>query len=85
MNKIVIEQFKDMNENSDFEQDLWSRTATSTYKTGLDSIRLMKWLAYYDRFYYENINYCDLMGYVLKNFNETSQWSILCRSKRSSL
>ena len=34
----------------------------------------MKWLAYYDRSCYENINYYDLMGSVLKCSNELSQW-----------
>ena len=45
-----------MLENSDFEQDYWSRTAESVYKIGHDSIRLMKRICYYDRSYYENIN-----------------------------
>ena len=30
-----------------------------TYKIARDSIRLLKWLAYYDRCYYENIGYYD--------------------------
>ena len=38
-----------MMENPDFEQDYWSRTATGTYKIGYDSIRLLKWLAYFAR------------------------------------
>ena len=36
---------------SDFEQDYWSRTAQGVYKIGHDSIRLMKWICYYDRSY----------------------------------
>ena len=59
--------------NPDFEQDLWSRTATGIYEIGHDSIRLMKWICYYDRCYYENMNYYDLMGSVLKCLNEISQ------------
>ena len=38
-----------MLENPDFEQNRSSITSTGTYKTGHDSIRLMKWLAFYDR------------------------------------
>ena len=62
-----------MLENPDFEQVYWSRTATGIYKTGHDSIRLMKWICYYDRSYYENIKYYDLMGSVLKCLNEISK------------
>ena len=72
-NNILIEKYKDNLENPDFEQDYWSRTATSIYKIGHDSIRLMKWLAYYDTLFYENINYHDMMGSVLKSLNEKSQ------------
>ena len=61
-----------MLENPNFEQDYHSRTAIDIYEIGQDSIRLMKRLAYYDRSYYENINYYDLMGSVLKYFNEIS-------------
>ena len=62
-----------MLENSDFQQGYWSRTATSTYKIGHDSIKLMKWICSYDRSCYENINYYDLMGSVLKCLNEFSK------------
>ena len=64
-----------MNENPDFEQDYWSRTAIGIYKIGHDSIRLMKWICYYDRSYYENINCYDLMGSFCKYviINEKSQ------------
>ena len=55
-----------MIENPGFEQKYWSRTATGLYKIGHDSIRLMKWICYYDRSYYENITYYGLMGSVLK-------------------
>ena len=53
-----------MLENPDFQQDNWSRTAIGIYKIGQNSIRLLKWLAYYERFYYENINYYDMMGSI---------------------
>ena len=72
-NIILIEKYKNMLENSDFEQKYWSRTATGIYKIGLDSIRLMKWICYYDRSYYENINYYDLMASILTCLNEISQ------------
>ena len=49
LNNILIEKNKDMLENNDFEQDHYSRTSTGIYKIGHDSIKLMKWLAYYDR------------------------------------
>ena len=62
VNNILIEKNKDMIINPDFEQDYWSRTATGIYKIGHDKIRLLKWICYYDRSYYENINYYDLMG-----------------------
>ena len=62
-----------MYENTDFEQDYSSRTAQGIYKIGHDSIRLMKWLAYYDRSYYENINYYDLMVSVLTCLNKISE------------
>ena len=40
-----------MFENLDFEQNYWSRSAKGIYKIGHDSIKIMKWLAYYDRSY----------------------------------
>ena len=42
-----------MLESPDFEQYHWSRTAEGFYKIGLDSIRIMKRLIYYDRSYYD--------------------------------
>ena len=44
INTILIEKYKDMLENFDFEQNYWSRTAIGIYKIGHDSIRLMKWI-----------------------------------------
>ena len=70
INNILIEKYEDMIENSDFEQNCLSRTAKGIYKIGHDSIRLMKWICFYDRSYYENINYYDLMSSIcifLKN------------------
>ena len=62
-----------MIKNPDFDQNQYSRTATGIYKTGHYSIRLMKWICYYDRSYYENRNYYDLMGSILKFLNEISK------------
>ena len=73
INNILIEKYKDMLENSDFEVNYWPRTATGIYKIGHDSIRLMKWICYYDRSYYENINYYDLMATICKHLNEISK------------
>ena len=69
----LIEIYKNMLENSDFEQNYWSRTAKRIYKIGHDSIRLMKWICFYDRSYYENINYYDLMGSICNHLNEISK------------
>ena len=64
INNILIEKYKDMLENPNFEQNNYSITSTGIYTIGYDSIRLMKWICYYDRSYYENINYYGLMGSV---------------------
>ena len=67
---ILIEKYRNMLENSRFEQNYWSETATGVYKNGHDNIRLMKWICYYDGTYYENINYYDLMGSICNQLNE---------------
>ena len=73
INNTLIEIYKDMIKNPDFEQNYWSRTAKGIYKIGHDSVRLMKFICYYDRSYYENINYYDLMGSVCSHLNEISK------------
>ena len=73
INNTLIEIYKDMIKNPDFEQNYWSRTASGIYKISHDSIRLMKFICYYDRSYYENINYCDLMASILTCLNEISK------------
>ena len=70
INNILIEIYKDMIKNPDFEQIYWSKSATGIYKIGHDSIRLIKWICYYDRSFYENINYYDLMASILTCLNE---------------
>ena len=67
INNSLIEIYNDMIKNPDFEQNYWSRTAIGIFKTGHDSIRLMKWICYYDRSYYENLYYYDLMGSICKD------------------
>ena len=59
-----------MLENPTFEHDYWSRTAAGVYKIGHDSIRLMKWLIYHDRSYYDRMNYFDLLGSIVKEVRE---------------
>ena len=66
INNTLIEIYKDMIKNPDFEQNYWSRTATCIYKIGHHSIRIMKWLCSYDRSYFENINYYDLMASICR-------------------
>ena len=73
INNNLIEIYKDMIKNSDFEQNYWSRTAQGVYKIGHDSIRLMKWICYYDRSYYEIIKYYDLMSSLCYHLNEISK------------
>ena len=73
INNTLIEKHKDMLENPDFEQNQYSITLTGVFRIAHDSIRLMKWICYYDRSYYENINYYDMMGTVCKHLNEISQ------------
>ena len=73
INNILIEKYFDMLKNPYFEQNKYSITSTGIFKIGHDCIRLMKWICYYDRSYYENINYYDMMGSVCKHLNEISQ------------
>ena len=55
-----------MLEFPDFEQNHCSVTSTGLYRIGHDSIRLMKWICYYDRSFYENIYYYDLTGSICR-------------------
>ena len=66
INNILIEIYKDMLLNPNFEQNKHSLTSKGIYKIGYECIRLIKWICYYDRSYYENINYYDLMGSICK-------------------
>ena len=66
VNKSIIEIYKDMLKSPNFEQNRYSLTSTGIYRIGHDSIRLMKWICYYDRSYYDNINYYDLMGSICR-------------------
>ena len=73
INKTLIEIYKDILKNPNFEQNKYFLTSTGIYRIGHDSIRLMKFICYYDRSYYENRNYYDLMGSVCNHLNEISQ------------
>ena len=66
INNKLIEIYTDMLKNPNFEQNKYSLTSSGIYKIGHDSIRLMKWICYYDRSYYENINYYDMMASICK-------------------
>ena len=72
INNILNEIKKDMLKHPNFEQNFWSRTAEGIYKIGHDSIRLMKWICYYDRSFYEKIIFYDMMGSVLKTLKENN-------------
>ena len=45
--KEVVEKYKNMDE--DFEENYYSRTSRGVYKIGHESVRLMQWMAYYDK------------------------------------
>ena len=59
-----------MLENPNFEQNNYSLTSRGVYRIAHDSIRSMKWIRYYDRSCYGNINYYDMMGSNCKHLNE---------------
>ena len=73
VDNILFAKYIVMLENLNFGEDYRSRTAEGIYKIGHDSIRLMKWIIYYDRFYFDNMNFFDLMGSVCKYLNEISK------------
>ena len=72
INKTLIKKYRDMLENPNFEQDHWSKTTVGVYKIDHDSIRLMKWICYYDRSCFENNTYYDLMGSICEQLKEIS-------------
>ena len=73
LNNTLTKTYKDMLLNPNFEQNKYSLTSAGIYKKAHDSIRLMKWICYYDKSYFENINYYDLMGSICKHLNEISK------------
>ena len=73
INNVLIEKYKNMLANWDFEQNCWSRTATDFYKIGHDCVRLMKFICFYDRSFIEDINYFDMMASVCKHLYEISK------------
>ena len=74
-----------MNGNPDIEQRICSRTAKGIYKTGPDSIRIMKCLAHNDRSPYVIINYFNLLESVLTCPNEIPERLYLHRSKGETI
>ena len=69
----LIDKYRGLLENRNFEQNKYSITSTGIYKIAHDSIRLLNWIWYYDRSYYEKIKYYDLMSSVCKYLNEISK------------
>ena len=58
----IVEKYRNMDEEC--EKNHYYKTAKGFYRKGLDSIRLIKWMAYYDKDF-ENKIYSDLMTFVL--------------------
>ena len=52
INNTSIDIYKDMLLYPNFEQNHYSITSTGVYKIAHDSIRLLKWIWYYDRSFY---------------------------------
>ena len=71
-----MEKRKDMLETPAFEQNGYSIISTELQKIAHDTIRLMKWICYYDRSYYGNINYYDLGGNLVKFTQSLSQLEV---------
>ena len=70
INNFLIEKYQNMLKNPNFEQNQYSITSTSVYKIAHDSIRLLKWICYYDRPFYENKNYYDLIRSICTHLKE---------------
>ena len=73
LNNILIVKNIDILENNNFEQNHYSITSTGIFRIAHNNIRFLKWICYYDRSYYENINYYDLMGGICIHLNEISK------------
>ena len=56
INNTLFEVSRDLIKNPNFEQNKYSKTSNGIYKIAHDSIRLMKWICYFDRSFYESIN-----------------------------
>ena len=66
----------------DFEEYYFSETAEGIIKYDQYSLRILKWLCYADRPFYENVNYFALMATSLTCLNEISYLWLICRSKK---
>ena len=73
INNILNEKNRDLLKNPDFEQNKNLLTSTSICKIAHDSIRILNWIHYYDRSFYEKISFYDLMGSILSYLNEISK------------
>ena len=62
-----------MLEFPDFAQNHYSISSFGICRVVHDSIRILKWICYYDRFFYENIYYYDLLGSICNHLNEISK------------
>ena len=69
--KSLVEKCNKMDVN--FEQSYISKTASGIYTNGQDSIKLLKWMACFDR-YSERFIYYDIMASVYQFLNEMSAW-----------
>ena len=67
INNILIEKYKDMLKNPNFEQNKYSITSTGVYRIGQDSIRLRKCICYYDRSNYEDIKNIMILWFLFVN------------------
>ena len=73
VNNTLIDIYKEMLLNHIFEQKKKFNNFNWLFKIAHNSFRIMKWICYCDRSYYENIKYYDLMVGICKYLNETSK------------
>ena len=74
----LVEKYKKM--DKDFEQNYCSRTTKGIYRVEVEYIRLMKWMASYDK-YYENISFLIYWQKINLVRIKRPQWYILNSSE----
>ena len=79
---VLIENYKTMKKNPDFEQNYYSETAEGIHKVSQYSIRIMKLLCYADRPYYESVNNFVLMATFLTCHSKMFYLWLMCTSKK---